>query len=789
MSHHLLIVESPAKAKTIEKILGKDFQVRSCYGHVRDLVKENMGIEIDNNFKTHYEVPQDKKEVVLELKKLATSADEVWLATDEDREGESISWHLCEVLGLDPKTTKRIAFHEITKPAILEAVQHPRTVDMNLVNAQQARRVLDRIVGFEVSPILWRKTNVQASLSAGRVQSVAVRLIVEREQEIQSFTALSSFKVEGLFKSEKGNFKAFAQSKQNIQDAEQFLNLCKEAKFTIQSIEVKPGKRSPSAPFTTSTLQQEAARKLGYGVSKTMQIAQKLYEHGHITYMRTDSVSLSQTAHQNIKQQVLQEYGEKYYRQRQYHTKSANAQEAHEAIRPTEMTLHTINDGDGKKLYELIWKRTMASQMSDAVIEKTIAKISISTSFEQFTAQGEVLKFDGFLKIYKIVAVDDDDNQEEDSTTLPPLQQGEKVKMENLTAYEKFTTPDARYNEASLVKKLEEMGIGRPSTYAPTIATIQRREYVEKKSTEGKIRQAQTLSLVNGQIEHTIITETYNIEKNKLFPTDLGILVNTFLIKYFPTVLDYNFTANIEEDFDKIAEGKNNWKKLLHDFYTPFKNYLEEASASQERIKGERELGNDTISKQPVFAKMGRYGAMVQLGNGEGDQKPKFAKLLKHQSIQTITLQEAMQLLSLPKYLGDFEDSKVEVNAGQFGPYILHNKHFVSLPKEKNLFTITLPEAIELINTKREKIANALVKDFPEQKVQVLNGRFGAYIKAEDGNYKLPKEWKTKAGELTLQDIQKIIEESTPSQSSVRKKATATKKKSVIKKVAKKTKK
>ncbi|MGL4346647.1 MAG: type I DNA topoisomerase, partial [Chitinophagaceae bacterium] len=777
MSHHLLVVESPAKAKTIEKILGNAFQVRSCYGHVRDLVKENMGIEIDNNFKTHYEIPEDKQKVVSELKTLAAKANEIWLATDEDREGESISWHLCEVLGLDPKTTKRIAFHEITKPAILEAVQHPRTVDMNLVNAQQARRVLDRIVGFEVSPILWRKTSAKTSLSAGRVQSVAVRIIVEREKEIQSFTPTSSLKIEALFNNQKGNFKALAQNKHTIEEAEKFLALCQQARFAIHHIEVKPGKRTPSSPFTTSTLQQEAARKLGYGVSKTMQIAQKLYENGYITYMRTDSVNLSQTALQNIKQIILQEYGEEYYHHRKYQTKSSNAQEAHEAIRPTEIGNHTINNSEGKKLYELIWKRTMASQMSDTIIEKTIAKINISNSSEQFTAQGEVLKFDGFLKVYKIATVGENNTPEKEDTptTLPPLKEGESVNLAHLSAHEKFTTPEPRYNEASLVKKLEEMGIGRPSTYAPTIATIQRREYVEKKSTEGKVRQARTLSLINKEIQHATITETYNIEKNKLFPTDLGILVNTFLIKYFPTILDYNFTANIEEDFDKVAEGKTNWEKLLQDFYSPFKNYLQEASASQERIKGERELGVDPISKQPILAKMGKYGAMIQLGNGENDQKPKFAKLLKHQSIQTIMLEEALQLLSLPKNLGNFEDTKVDVNIGQFGPYILHNNKFVSLPKEKNLFNLTLPEAIEIILAKREKLANALIKDFPEQKIQVLNGRFGAYIKAEKGNYKIPKEWKAKTQELTIEEIKDIIANSSPSQSSVRKKPTTQK--------------
>src|SRR5450432_1412061 len=648
MAKNLLIVESPAKAKTIEKILGDDFEVKSSYGHIRDLEKSEMGIDLNNHFEPRYIVPEDKLKVVKELKALAKKSGEVWLASDEDREGESISWHLAEVLGLDPKTTKRIVFHEITAPAIKKAVQNPRTINMDLVNAQQARRILDRIVGFELSPVLWRKIGMQRSLSAGRVQSVAVRLIVEREREINNFTTVSTYKVEAFFIADDVNgkkitFKADGPSKvSSNEDATKFLESCKNANYTVSDITVKPGKRTPAAPFTTSTLQQEASRKLGYSVSKTMLLAQKLYESGKITYMRTDSVYLSETAKNQMQEEIIKSYGDKYLQLRQYKNKNESAQEAHEAIRPTEIQDSTIHDEETRRLYELIWKRTIASQMSDAVLEKTTAKIKISTTDDELTATGEVLKFDGFLKIY-YEGNDDDENDGqfmESESRLPPLSVNQQLEFEQMTATEKFTRPPARFTEASLVKKLEELGIGRPSTYAPTISTIVKRNYVEKRDKEGSKRTIRIVKLINNIIEKITVEENTGAEKSKLFPTDLGLVVTDFLKQYFDEVMDYSFTANIEEEFDKIAEGKQIWSKMVGDFYKPFHEDVEHTLENAERASGERELGVDPVSGKPVIARMGKYGPMVQTSTADDEEKPRFAKLKASQSIETITLEE-----------------------------------------------------------------------------------------------------------------------------------------------------
>ena len=657
MAKNLLIVESPAKAKTIEKILGKDFEVKSCYGHIRDLAKDDMGIDIKNHFKPRYKVPDEKAKVVKELKHLAKKADEVWLASDEDREGESISWHLSEVLGLDPKTTKRIVFHEITKPAIEAAVKNPRSINMNLVNAQQARRVLDRIVGFELSPVLWRKIGMTGGLSAGRVQSVAVKLIVEREREINQFKTTSNFKIEATLASTDINnktipFKAEDGRKYEIKTAENFLQSCIGAEYTVKDIQVKPGRRTPAAPFTTSTLQQEASRKLGYGVSKTMLLAQKLYESGKITYMRTDSVSLSQTAIEDIKNAVRNCCGENFIEIRKFKNKNESAQEAHEAIRPTYMSNSTDVDPDTKSLYDLIWKRTMASQMKDAILEKTIAKIGISTNNEELTASGEVIKFDGFLKVYIEGSDEETDEKKDGDSRLPNLNVGQKLQFQEMTAMEKFTRPPARYTEASLVKKLEELGIGRPSTYAPTISTIVKRNYVEKKDKEGNKREFTILKLKEDKIQKSIHSENTGAEKSKLFPTDLGLVVTDFLSKHFDEVMNYSFTANIEEEFDKIAEGKQQWSKMVGDFYKPFHEDVEHTLENAERSVGERELGNDPVSGKPIIARMGKYGPMVQVGVQQDEEKPKFAKLKSNQSIETITLEDALELFKLPLTLG-----------------------------------------------------------------------------------------------------------------------------------------
>lgn len=765
MAKNLVIVESPAKAKTIEKILGKDFEVKSCFGHIRDLEKDDMGIDIQNNFKPKYIIPEDKEKVVKELKKVAKDSDEVWLATDEDREGEAISWHLAEVLGLDPKTTKRIVFHEITKPAIERAVQEPRLLDMNLVNAQQARRILDRIVGFELSPVLWRKMSMRNSLSAGRVQSVAVRLIVEREREINSFAATSSFKVEAFFlaKDIQGRtitFKAEGPGRfKTAEDAEKFLEQCVGAAYTVKDITVKPGKKSPAAPFTTSTLQQEASRKLGYSVSKTMLLAQKLYESGQITYMRTDSVNLSDTAMADISKAINTSYGEKYFQSRKYKNKNENAQEAHEAIRPTYMENSTVDDSDLKRLYELIWKRTIASQMADAELEKTIAKIGISTNNEELTASGEVLKFDGFLKVYMEGRDEEDENDEEQEGVLPPLAVKQALDLKEMKATERFTRPAPRYTEASLVKKLEELGIGRPSTYAPTITTVQKRGYVEKRDKEGIKRDFRILSLKNDKITKVTEQENTGAEKSKLFPTDLGMLVTDFLKQYFERVMDYGFTAKIEEEFDEIANGRKKWNNMLHDFYDPFHQNVEETLEKAERVKGERLLGQDPATGKPVTARMGRFGPMVQIGTVEDEEKPRFAKLKQTQSIETISMEEAMDLFRLPRNLGLFEGTDVTVNIGRFGPYAQHDKKFYSLKKEMDPYTVELEEVAPLIVEKRAAKDERTIKVFEKEKIQVLRGPYGPYLKVGLRNYKLPKEKQETAADLTVEEAKAIIEE------------------------------
>ena len=764
MAKNLLIVESPAKAKTIEKILGEDFEVKSCYGHIRDLEKDDMGIDIKHNYKPRYIVPEDKQKVVKELKQVAKKSGEVWLATDEDREGEAISWHLCEVLGLDPATTKRIVFHEITKPAIKKAVANPRLLDMNLVNAQQARRVLDRIVGFELSPVLWRKISMRNSLSAGRVQSVAVRLIAEREREINAFKTISSFKIEALFAAPDANgkpvtFKAEGARQKEEEGAAAFLQSCAGAIYKVKDVQVKPAKKSPAAPFTTSTLQQEASRKLGYGVSKTMLLAQKLYENGHISYMRTDSVNLSDTALQDIEGRISSQYGGNYVQRRTYKNKNENAQEAHEAIRPTYMNNTTVNDADAKRLYELIWKRTMASQMADAQLEKTIAKIDISTNKAELTAEGEVLKFDGFLKVYLEGRDEEEDNEDEqDESTLPPLSAGMKLSFREMKATERFSRAAPRYTEASLVKKLEELGIGRPSTYAPTISTILKRGYVEKRDKEGVKRDFRILTLKNNQVHKTTEQENTGAEKSKLFPTDLGLVVTDFLNQYFNDVMDYGFTAKIEGEFDEIANGKEKWTKMVDDFYQPFKLDIANTLETAQRAKGERELGTDPNSGKKVIARIGRYGPMVQIGDANEEDKPRFAKLKATQSIETLTLEDAMELFKLPRHLGLFEGSEVTVNIGRFGPYIAHDKKFYSLNKEQDPYSISLEECAPFIEEKRKAKDERTMQVFAKEKIQVLKGPYGPYIKQGLRNYKLTKEQQERAATLTIEEVKAIIE-------------------------------
>ncbi|PAW94549.1 DNA topoisomerase I [Mucilaginibacter sp. MD40] len=765
MAKNLLIVESPAKAKTIEGYLGKDFTVKSSYGHIRDLVKSEDAIDINNNFQQKYEVPADKKQVVSELKKLAKEADMVWLASDEDREGEAISWHLYETLGLKEPATRRIVFHEITKPAIMRAIENPRKIDYNLVNAQQARRVLDRLVGFELSPVLWKK--VKPSLSAGRVQSVAVRLIVEREREINKFKSEAAYKIVAIFDKGRNAFKAelperFAKQ----EDAEKFLQDCANAAFNVNSLDTRPTKRSPAAPFTTSTLQQEASRKLGFSVARTMQVAQRLYESGYITYMRTDSVNLSDTALNAAEKEITSAYGDKYHQLRKYKTKNASAQEAHEAIRPTYFNNHTI-DGESseKRLYELIWKRAIASQMSEAQFEKTVARIGISTRKEELVANGEVMKFDGFLKVYLESNDDDDDNQnaEGDNAILPPLAKGQSLELQELSATERFSRPPARYTEASLVKKLEELGIGRPSTYAPTISTIQNRGYVVKEEREGRQRNYQVLTLRNGNINKETKTENTGAEKGKLFPTDIGAVVNDFLVQHFNGIVDFNFTASVEKQFDEIAQGLKDWTKMIRTFYDPFHKDVESTIKTADKATGERELGVHPENGKKVSVRIGRFGPFVQVGENatdEKDEKPLYASLRTGQSIETITLEDALELFKLPKAVGEFEGKVMKVAIGRFGPYISHNGAFVSLPKEIDPLDVTEEQAIQLIEDKRKKDAEKLIKTFDEDPdVKVLNGRWGPYIEFGKLNVKIPKDKDPKS--LTYEEC-KALADATP---------------------------
>jgi DNA topoisomerase-1 len=760
MADNLVIVESPAKAKTIEKFLGKDFVVKSSFGHIRDLSPKDLSVDIEHEFKPQYEIPADKKKTVTELKKLAKKAKTVWLATDEDREGEAISWHLAEALGLSEDKTKRIVFHEITKPAILEAVENPRGIDYHLVDAQQARRVLDRLVGFELSPVLWKK--VKPALSAGRVQSVAVRLIVEREEEIKNFKPESSYKVTAVFDINKdggvSNVEAELQNRfKTKEEAIDFLKKCIPAEFTIESVEKKPAKKSPAPPFTTSTLQQEASRKLGFSVSKTMVIAQQLYESGKITYMRTDSVNLSNLAIGMAKKVISGTYGEDYVKTRKYKTKSKSAQEAHEAIRPTYLENQTISgDNSQQRLYELIWKRTIASQMSDAQLEKTTIKIGVSTTDEKFIARGEVIKFDGFLKVY-MESTDDDDSAEDTKGLLPPVKVGEKLTAKEIDAIQRFTQSPPRYTEASLVKKLEELGIGRPSTYAPTISTIQKRGYVEKADKQGTERKYDFISLSNGKIKEEVKKEKTGYEKAKLFPTDIGTIVNNFLVQYFDKVLDYNFTARVEKEFDEIAEGKKAWNEMIKEFYKPFHDNVEETLEKSKKQSGERLLGKDPETGKNVFAKIGRYGPIVQIGESNDEEKPKFAGLKKGRSIEDVTLEEALDMFKLPRTIGKYEDEDMVVAIGRFGPYVRHAGKFYALGKTDDPVTVTPERAVEIIEAKRKADREKTIKEFKEDpSLKVLNGRYGAYITKDKKNYRIPKSKDPK--ELTLEECLEIIE-------------------------------
>ena len=763
MQKNLVIVESPAKAKTIEKFLGKDFKVMSSYGHIRDLKKKELSID-DTTLEPEYEIPEEKTKLVAELQSKANKAEKVWLASDEDREGEAISWHLCEVLGLDKQKTNRIVFHEITKPAILEAIEHPRHLDMNLVNAQQARRVLDRLVGFKLSPVLWRK--VKPALSAGRVQSVAVRLIVEREREIQSFQSEVYYSVSGVFAitnpdGSASEVKAQLASRfKSESEVIAFLEKCKNATFIVESITKKPVKRTPAPPFTTSTLQQEAARKLGFSVSQTMMVAQHLYESGQITYMRTDSVNLSKLCLNASKGEIVRLYGEDYSKARQYHTSSKGAQEAHEAIRPTYMDqLEIEGTAQEKRLYELIWKRTIASQMSDAEIEKTTVNIQVSGIDDVFVAQGEVVKFDGFIKVYR-ESSDDDDQQDEFGHILPPMKKGQELQRREILATERFSQGPQRYTEASLVHKMEELGIGRPSTYAPTISTIQQREYVMKGDKKGEERPYSLYQLKGKQISEKSRKEIVGSEKGKLIPTDIGIVVNDFLMENFNEIMDYNFTAKVEQDFDKIAEGDEKWTDMMKSFYRSFEPTVEKTMNSrQEHKAGERQLGKDPKSGRPVFVKIGRFGPVVQIGTADDKEKPQFAQLPKEQSMETISLEEALELFKLPRSLGDYENKPVTIGTGRFGPYVLHDKKYTSLSKDADPLAITLDEAIALIQDRRRQDSQKHMKFFLEDpKLEVMNGRYGPYLVYDGKNYRLPKNLHEKAADLTFDECMKIIE-------------------------------
>lgn len=763
MQQNLVIVESPAKAKTIEKFLGKDFKVMSSYGHIRDLKKTGLSVDL-NSFEPHYEISDDKKKVVAELQKAAKAAQRVWLASDEDREGEAISWHLCEVLGLDEEKTNRIVFHEITKPAILRAIEQPRHVDMNLVDAQQARRVLDRMVGFMLSPILWRK--VKPSLSAGRVQSVAVRLVVDRERELHAFKAEPFYRVTAIFaitNEEGGITEVDAELDTRFKTHEEalaFLEKCKNASFSVESVAKKPSKRSPAPPFTTSTLQQEAARKLGFSVSQTMMVAQRLYESGRITYMRTDSVNLSGLCINATKEEVIQQWGEQYSAPRNFHTHAKGAQEAHEAIRPTYMNVTKIEGTQQeKKLYDLIWKRTTASQMAEAQVEKTRVTINITGASEHFVATGEVIVFDGFLKVYRESTDDEDEAQQDASRMLPPMKEGDKLERREITAIERFSKGPSRYTEASLVHKMEELGIGRPSTYAPTISTIQQRQYVTRGDSKGKERQYVVDTLKGLVITTKNKKENVGGDKGKLLPTDVGIVVNDFLMESFPSIMDYNFTARVEEDFDRIAEGQEQWKEMMKNFYAGFGPTVDTVmNARSEHKAGERVLGEDPATGKPVLVKIGRFGPVAQIGIASDDEKPRFSNLTAGLSIETITLEEALELFKLPRTIGEFEGKPVVIGTGRFGPYILHDKKYTSLPSTEDPHSVTLETSVALIEQKRMQEKQKHLKSFSEdEKLEVINGKYGPYLAYDGKNYKLPKELHEKAAELTYEQCMELV--------------------------------
>ena len=762
MPKNLVIVESPAKAKTIEKFLGDDYKVMSSYGHIRDLKKKNFGVDLDT-FAPDYEIPADKQHVVSELRSAAKKASAVWLASDEDREGEAISWHLAEVLGIDPKTAQRIVFHEITKPAILAAIEHPRSIDLNLVDAQQARRVLDRLVGFKVSPVLWRR--VRPSLSAGRVQSVAVRLIVEREREIAAFKEQSAYRVSAVFTLGDSGKEVCAELDRRFKtkaEAEAFLLSCNGAAFHVAGVETRPMHRTPAPPFTTSTLQQEAARKLGFSVSATMRVAQTLYEAGLITYMRTDSTNLSALCLNACGPVIEESMGKEYHKRRTYHTHTKGAQEAHEAIRPTDMRRAEIEGTtQERRLYALIRKRTLACQMADALIEKTTAVIAIDGKSETFVANGEVVKFDGFLRVYADSRSAGDGEGEDAPGMLPQMSEGETACATEISARERFSAAPARYNEASLVHKLEELGIGRPSTYAPTISTIQQRGYVAKGDKEGTERPFTVLVLAGGKVQEATRTETVGSEKGKLMPTDVGLVVNDFLMEAFPGIMDYNFTANVEKEFDEVAEGKKDWKKLIQSFYKDFEPDVERSLEQQSSHKvGERSLGTDPASGKPVVVKIGRFGPMAQIGETGEEEKPRFARLAAGQSIETITLEEALDLFKLPRVCGAFEGKDIVVSTGRFGPYVMHDKKFVSIPKNIDPLEITQEQAINLIVTKRNAEEQSILKTFEEQEgLQIRTGRFGPYIACNGKNFKIPRSMAERAAELTIEECRKIMSE------------------------------
>ncbi|NCA84386.1 MAG: type I DNA topoisomerase [Clostridia bacterium] len=781
MSKNLVIVESPAKAKTIEKFLGKDFTVKSSFGHVRDLSKKQLGVDIEKGFKPDYVEAEDKKSIINELKKLAKSADIIWLATDEDREGEAISWHLFETLNLSTERTRRIVFHEITKTAITRAIEEPRSIDLNLVDAQQARRVLDRLVGFELSPVLWRK--VKPGLSAGRVQSVAVRLIVEREDEIKNFEIVSYYRVTAIFQKNGNETLLRAEIPARFstrQKAHDFLEKCIGAEFTVASVEKKPGKRSPAPPFTTSTLQQEASRKLSFGVAKTMQVAQQLYESGKITYMRTDSVNLSDLALGMAKEQITNAFGDKYHKFRRHSTKSKGAQEAHEAIRPTYLNHESIDGtNDQKNLYSLIWKRTIASQMSDAELERTTVTIDISTTPEKFVARGEMILFDGFLKVY--FESSDDDATDEAAGMLPPVKSGEKLPMLQIDATQRFTQPPARYTEASLVKKLEELGIGRPSTYAPIISTIQKREYVVKGESNGTTRPFEIITLINEKIKTEKKSEKTGQTKGKLVPTDIGNVVNKFLMQHFMNIMDYNFTASVEKEFDEIALGQKVWNKMIADFYKPFHKRIEDTIEHSEKFSGEKLLGQEPGTGKNVFSKIGRFGPMIQIGDTESDEKPRFASIKKGKSLDTITLEEALEMFKFPRTIGVYQDADVSIGIGRFGPYVKHKSLFVSLPKQYDPSEVNIEEAIGLIEDKIKKEREKTIKVFDQdENIKVLNGRWGPYIAEGKNNHRIPKG--TDPAAITFDDAMKIIAASSKSAA-----PKATSRKAAAKPAAKKT--